>query len=304
MKFVFCANPLNRRSPDIDYQAEVDAVQKLGFEYFIINYEALVDDDSFQAVNRIPNQFGSDIAIYRGWMLKPDKYKQLFDALAEKDIYLINDPAAYIHCHYLPQSYSLIKPYTPKSVWIKTNTNVPIKTIMELLHPFGSRPIIVKDFVKSRKYEWETACYIPSASVCKSVESVVSRFIELQGNELNEGLVFREYIQFEPLTQHSKSGMPLTKEFRIFFLDGEPIYSVEYWSEGDYQKILPPIEQFCQVAKDIKSRFFTMDVAKRLDGDWMIVELGDAQVAGLPENADILGFYKALNQLSKYSSPK
>ena len=189
MKFVFCANPFNRRSPDIDYQAEVDAVQKLGFEYFLINYEALVDEnDSIKAVHRIANQSDSDLAIYRGWMLKPNNYKQLFDALADKGIYLINNPAAYTHCHYLPQSYSVIEPYTPKSVWIKTNPNVPIETIMELLHPFGSRPIIVKDFVKSRKHEWKTACYIPSASDWKSVESVVSRFIELQGNELIDTL--------------------------------------------------------------------------------------------------------------------
>jgi hypothetical protein len=35
-------------------------------------------------------------------------------------------------------------------------------------------------------------------------------------------------------------------------------------------------------------------VAKRVDGDWMIVELGDAQVAGLPETADVLDFYTKL----------
>ena len=44
----------------------------------------------------------------------------------------------------------------------------------------------------------------------------------------------------------------------------------------------------------MRSRFFTMDVAKRRDGDWLIVELGDGQVAGLPEHADVDGFYKAL----------
>jgi hypothetical protein len=37
-----------------------------------------------------------------------------------------------------------------------------------------------------------------------------------------------------------------------------------------------------------------MDVAKRRDGDWLIVELGDGQVAGLPEHGDIEAFYKAL----------
>jgi hypothetical protein len=37
-----------------------------------------------------------------------------------------------------------------------------------------------------------------------------------------------------------------------------------------------------------------MDIAKRRDGDWLIVELGDAQVAGLPAHADVDAFYEAL----------
>jgi hypothetical protein len=31
-------------------------------------------------------------------------------------------------------------------------------------------------------------------------------------------------------------------------------------------------------------------------GDWLIVELGDAQVAGLPDHADVDGFYKSLRE--------
>ena len=37
-----------------------------------------------------------------------------------------------------------------------------------------------------------------------------------------------------------------------------------------------------------------MDVAQRRDGEWLIVELGDAQVAGLPERADVRAFHQAL----------
>src|SRR5229473_676838 len=37
-----------------------------------------------------------------------------------------------------------------------------------------------------------------------------------------------------------------------------------------------------------------MDVARRSDGSWLIVELGDGQVAGLPENAAIPAFYESL----------
>ena len=89
--------------------------------------------------------------------------------------------------------------------------------------------------------------------------------------------------------------MPLTKEFRLFFLDGEPVFWTEYWEEGDYAGIAPPVDRFAAVAAAVKSRFFTMDIAKRRDGEWMIVELGDTQVAGLSENADVDAFYRAIS---------
>ena len=106
--------------------------------------------------------------------------------------------------------------------------------VMALLCPFGEKPIIVKDYVKSRKHEWNEACYIPSASDRQGVERVVTRFLHVQGEDLNEGLVFREFIDFEPLVSHSKSHMPLTREFRLFVLDGQIIFSTPYWEEGDY----------------------------------------------------------------------
>ena len=167
---------------------------------------------------------------------------------------------------------------------------------MGLLRPFGSAPVVVKDYVKSRKHEWAEACFIPSASDRASVERVVRRFLELQGDDLSEGLVFREFVEFEPLGRHPRSEMPLTKEFRLFFLDGQPIFWTPYWDEGDYAGLAPPVEMFAAVAGGVRSRFFTMDVAQRRDGDWMIVELGDAQVAGLPDHADVDGFYNALRE--------
>jgi hypothetical protein len=125
---------------------------------------------------------------------------------------------------------------------------------------------------------------------------VVNRFLELQEGKVNEGLVFREFVEFEPLVVHSKSGMPLTKEFRLIFVDGRLICSLNYWEEGDYAGATPPEGLFAEVAQRVRSRFFTMDVAQRKDGEWMIVELGDGQVAGLPENADVEQFYQRLRK--------
>ena len=165
---------------------------------------------------------------------------------------------------------------------------------MEALAPFGDAPVVVKDFVKSRKHEWAEACFIPSAADREAVERVVGRFLELQGEDLAEGLVFREYVEFEPVGVHPRSGMPLTEEYRIFWLDGVPVFWSPYWDEGDYRGSEPPIERFAGVAAAVRSRFFTMDVARRRDGDWMIVELGDGQVSGLPRESDADRFYAAL----------
>lgn len=77
--------------------------------------------------------------IYRGWMLRPSQYRLLYEALVGKGIRLINDPAAYQHCHFLPESYSIIEGRTPRSVWMKTTGEVSIDAVMELLRSFESK---------------------------------------------------------------------------------------------------------------------------------------------------------------------
>ncbi|TGV24958.1 hypothetical protein EN829_044040 [Mesorhizobium sp. M00.F.Ca.ET.186.01.1.1] len=51
---------------------------------------------------------------------------------------------------------------------------------------------------------------------------------------------------------------------------------------------------FLAVAKKVKSRFFTMDLAKLQDGGWIILEWGDAQVSGLPDQANLDQFYSKI----------
>jgi len=87
----------------------------------------------------------------------------------------------------------------------------------------------------------------------------VRRFLELQGPDLNEGLVLREYVELEPLV------------------------ALDYWPDCGYGDSRPSLDEFTEIAKTIPSRFFTMDVALRTTGEWIIVELGGGQVSGLPD---------------------
>ncbi len=106
---------------------------------------------------------------------------------------------------------------------------------------------------------------------------------------------------FSASTSHSsrsahtrRAPCSLTREHRLFFLDGALLADAPCWDAELDDTVAPPIERFASVATRVPSRFFTMDVAQRTDGAWMIVELGDAQVAGLPERMDAAAFYAAL----------
>jgi hypothetical protein len=295
VRFIFCDDPLTGRGPDPSYEAETAAVRALGGAYALVSYEALVNDaDAAAAVRRVGVAERPELGVYRGWMLRPDQYAALYAALAGRGVQLVNDPAAYRHCHHLPESYGVIEGKTPRSVWLRRQDGLGLDRVMEAVCSFGAAPIIVKDFVKSQKHAWREACFIPDASDRAGVERVVSRFLELQGGDLAEGPVFREYVPFEQAGTHPRSGMPLAKEFRLFFLDGTPLAAYPYWAEGEYGDLSPPVDEMQEIAARVRSRFFTMDVARRADGDWMIVELGDGQVAGLPDGVDERDFYQRL----------
>ncbi|NOK60946.1 MAG: hypothetical protein GFH27_549289n72 [Chloroflexi bacterium AL-W] len=295
---IFCEDPLNRHQPDDIYQAEATAAQDTGFDYALIDLEALVHEHHpTKATRRVPQTTEETIALYRGWMLKPGDYARLYDVLLQKGIRLINNPVAYQHCHYFPESYDIIKHKTPRSVWLPIDESFEVSSIMPLLKPFGNNSIIVKDYVKSQKHYWYEACFIPNASDLEAVHKTVTRFLELQGSDLNEGLIFREYVELEPLTAHSKSDLPLTKEFRVFVFNGTPLAVTEYWEEGDYQGNTPPLAAFAKEMHAIRSTFYTMDIAKHQNGEWLIIELGDGQVAGLPERIDPHMFYHKLAEM-------
>jgi len=201
MEIIFCADPLSSKCVDSDYAHEAKAAAACSLSYSLISYEALVSENEINFAGRRITMPVSP-AFYRGWMMTPEKYTVLYHALEHKGIKRINSPTQYQHCHHLPENYPVIQALTPKTVWIKNEADFSIGAIMKALEPFGTRPVILKDYVKSRKHYWHEACFIPSAENEKAVSNVVQRFLkELQ--QPQGGLVFREYLALESIGKHS-----------------------------------------------------------------------------------------------------
>jgi hypothetical protein len=291
---IVSADPLNPHRPDAHFAAEVDAAARAGFEIALFSYEHLHAGDASSAIRQVAPTPGRN-ALLRSWMLSVEHYAELFDALLRKEVRLINAPAAYRTCHELPSAYPWTAAHTPATVWIAREQIADTDTIMAALRPFGDRPVILKDFVKSLAHAWAEACFIPAASNREAIESVVARFLALRGDDLQGGLVFRAY---EPFVQAAApaSSRPVVREYRRYVLDGQVIATVPYWEGADGHTPLPPAELFADILAQIPSRFFTIDVAKREDGAWRIIELGDGQVAGLLPLIDVHRFYRSVHQ--------
>lgn len=278
INFLFCNHPLYKYKVDEDYKMEYQAAG-LHHSCALFSYE-----DMEKGKLSLYGEEISGLTIYRGWMMKPEMYKIFYNALEEKGIILINNPEEYERYHLLPGWYKDFEKITAESIW---ETQVNIDAVLKMIKNLEGS-YIVKDFVKSRKHEWYDACYISNINDKEKTSRIVQNFIHRQGNSLVGGIVLRKFINLKHMGFHEKSGMPLSEEYRVFVYAGRILILDSYWgnnanvklSDGEYKWI----EEIC---KKIKSNFVTLDIARKDDGNLIILELGDGQVSGLqkiPEN--------------------
>ena len=283
VNFIFCNHPLHQRQVDEDYKEEYLAASQ-EHACALFSYEDL-------EMGKL-SLYGSEITgmtIYRGWMMRPELYRTFYDKLMAKGITLINSPAEYEKYHMLPGWYEDFKDETAKTVWEKQGT---LDSTMALTKGLTGS-YIVKDFVKSRKHEWQDACFIEDIENTANAERVIGNFIERQGSALVGGVVLRKFEKLKSIGFHEKSGMPISEEYRVFIYDGQVLIMDDYWQTDKAIHISDEERLWIEAnAKKVKSHFVTMDIARREDGRLIIMELGDGQVSGL-QQIKAEEFYKA-----------
>jgi hypothetical protein len=171
-RLLFCSDPIDPRKPDDAFSAEVEAAQACGLKFLRMDHESLDHDhNARKAVRHIRNE-GPIAAVYRGWMLRADDYRLLYDVLASAGIVLVNTPEQYAACHHLPQAYPYVTSWSAATTWLNLNMVQDQDAIGAALAVFGSRPIVLKDWVKSQAAGyWDEACFIPKASDLKTVSA-------------------------------------------------------------------------------------------------------------------------------------
>lgn len=191
--------------------------------------------------------------------------KELFQCRESK---LINSYKQHRYIADITQWYQDVKEFTPKT----------FETWGDL--PQGS--YVVKGKTNSRKHSWNTMMFSPTREAIPNIVASLLKDALIQ----DQGIVVREYV---PLKQVDTAinGLPITREWRCFFLGETLIASGYYWSSHPecHQGALPlDGEKFAKkIAKIIskKTNFFVLDVAEKAEGGWILIEVNDGQMSGL-----------------------
>lgn len=287
--FFYC-QPGRVKSVDAMYAEESAAAHAAGLAVKLIDHDAASAGDCERAVRGVDADGDGRRFLYRGWMLTVPAYRGLIEAIERRRWRAITSAQDYEACHYLVGWARELESLTPRSQWIPHAPPFEQRELTELLMSFRG-PVVVKDYVKSEKHAWNEACLIPDARDLKNATRVINRFLELRASSFEGGLVLREFVQLKPIGADIRTGMPLSRELRSFWAGTRCIAISDYWRH-DASDSVPPVAH--EAARRINRPFYTIDLAMTVEGEWIVIEVGDGQVSALPDSLSPGNFYAAL----------
>jgi len=284
MKILFPCNPFDNKKVDDDYLAEHHAAKLQGHDCYLFDHDEFVLGEFKSNVPKIDDKTG---LVLRSWMLNITQYEKLYEILSNLGYDLINTSEQYKNCHHFPCSYDYIQGHTSKSIFIKSWDEDILQDISNF---FGDKDFLMKDYVKSAKGVpglFKMPSGISGAELLEKVE----KFIEHRGKLFSEGLVFKEFVELKKDTDDN------VNEWRVFYFQNNRMSSEPNSNQkGPYVETPDSFlkDVVDNIAFEIDSNFFTIDVAKKANGGWMIIETGDGQVSGLSPGQNCLEFYASM----------
>lgn len=274
---LFPCDYFNNKEVDPDLKQEYEAALQTGlFNVILFDYDRYLEGGKL-TVSPLPDE--PIKAVYRGWMLKPDKYKEFYDLLGERNITLITPPQEYELFHIFPNVYPYLKEDTAKMIVFDSPKDIDLDVAKKEFKRF-----MVKDFVKSVKGTSFPKYFDSSITEAEFSESM-KLFMEYRGNLYTGGICFKEYLDLKRYDGK-------TNEYRVFYVNHEIATVSRNSGQADYTPE-PPVT-LLEKYRNLNSIYYTIDYAEIEDGSWKILEAGDGQVSGLSDGQDYNAYFRAL----------
>jgi hypothetical protein len=133
------------------------------------------------------------------------------------------------------------------------------------------------------KHYWHEAAFIPELDNATAARAVASRFRQLRGDDFVGGFVLRRFEEFTGA------------EVRSWWVNG---VCQLVTAHPDTPDVRPPtdvnLQSIAPLIAALELPFVTVDLARRTDGMWRVIELGDGQVSDRPTSTPADAFVAAL----------
>lgn len=247
--------------------------------------------------------FGTDVIRYRHEIKKGDTilgrysvlpfYHELDDECKSIGAKLVNSFNQHKYIADMKDWVLDLEDLTPKT-WMLSDLHNGYMSIPDT--EFG---YFIKGATNSKKHLWNTHA---RAKTKNDIGGIVSRLREdlfLEGQDI----AIREFVPLKVL-EEGISGLPMANEYRFFFFKGYLIAEGFYWSIiNEMPDILPPVAAYdiavdaSEILKD-KVNAYVIDVAEKVDGKWIVVEVNDFQMSGL-STINPNSFYRDLKEITE-----
>lgn len=154
--------------------------------------------------------------------------------------------------------------------------------------PENEAPFVVKGTTNSRKHDWK------GSMLAMTRKDAIEYGCNLQQDSLigQQDIIYRKYIPLQTF-EYGINGLPFSNEWRIFVYKKSILSYGYYWTNAEnaieINRAGPP-ERFIEFANHVVNRlhdklnFYVIDLAYTEAGNWILVEVNDAQMSGLSMN--------------------
>lgn len=244
LHFVFSSDPVEAVCPEEMFADQWSSLKHAGFTV------SLCSDEVLSGAKPLRNVPRGSVVVYRGWMVKGEEYAALAKAIEQCEAKAFTNPKEYLAAHHLPNWYPLISDLTPETRVFPADADLVAE-----LQALGWNAYFLKDYVKSLKTSRGSIVRDP-----KEAPAVIAEMREYRG-EIEGGICVRRVEEFVPESEQ--------RYFDLLGVGYAPLEGVA----------IPQIVRKC--AERLPSKFFSVDVARRADGELRVVEVGDGQVSDL-----------------------
>jgi ATP-grasp domain, R2K clade family 3 len=231
-----------------------------------------------QIFDYVPDYAPAIPGVWIGYIPSPERYAQVYEVASRKGILLLNTPAQYRRAMEFDQFYPIIHDLTPRSLIVSD-----LADVSGAAQDIGY-PVFVKGAIKSNKEQgWDACVAQDEAHLHRIAQDLFDRPGRSRGH-----VILRELVKLQKM-RTTYDQFPLGREYRVFLYDHQPIAHGFYWEEQTDEAILSALEQrrmlelAVETSRRLEVPFLSVDVGQLETGEWIIIEVGDAQFSGLSQ---------------------